>query len=150
MQGGQDLSRREHTDGSRDHVGAMFAVGGANGRVTHIDGTTGKNNFAAYSFGRYWTHFYLDTVAIGTYYDMTSSANRGIAALNPRGTGLTASTEVGRPIRFAEGYFIEPQAQASARQPRADERRRGDHQFQKRRVSGGQGRRTLRPQLEHR
>ena len=117
LQGGQDLSRREHADGSRDHLGAMFAIGGANGKVTHTDGTTGTNKFTAYSFGGYWTHFgpqdwYFDAVAIGTYFDMTSSANRGIAALSPRGAGLVASAEVGRPIRFANGYFIEPQAQA--------------------------------------
>jgi autotransporter family porin len=71
--------RREQADGSRDTLGVTFAVGGADSKVTHTDGTTGNDNFAACRFGGYWTHFgsqgwYRDAVALGTYYDMTSSA----------------------------------------------------------------------------
>ena len=116
LQGGTDLSRREHADGSRDHLGVMFAVGHANGNVTHFDGATGNNAFQAYSFGGYWTHFgatgwFLDTVLQGTRYDVTSSANRALAAFTTHGDGIAGSIEAGYPVRFANGYFIEPQAQ---------------------------------------
>ena len=57
LQAGMDIYRYEHPDGSRDHAGAYFAIGGDQGRVTHFTRRQGDSNFAAYSLGGYWTHF---------------------------------------------------------------------------------------------
>ena len=116
LQGGQDLIRRENGDGSRDHVGVTFAVGGAHGNVTHFDGTTGNDDLQAYTLGGYWTHFgasgwYVDTMVQGTLYDARTTANRGLLPFKTNGDGLAGSVEAGYPFKFAGGYFIEPQVQ---------------------------------------
>jgi outer membrane autotransporter protein len=116
LQGGQDLIRREHDDGSRDHAGFTFAVGSAHGDVTHFDGTTGDDDLQAYTLGGYWTHFgapgwYVDTMLQGTLYDARTTANRGLLPFKTNGDGIAGSVEAGYPFKFANGYFIEPQAQ---------------------------------------
>jgi outer membrane autotransporter protein len=116
VQAGRDIYRRESPDGTRDQAGLYFAYGTATSRVTHFDGSTGDNNFAGYTLGGYWTHFgapgwYIDAVAQGTYYDVHSTANRGIPELTTHGPGFGGSLEGGYPFHFAGGYFIEPQAQ---------------------------------------
>jgi outer membrane autotransporter protein len=116
LQGGQDFIRHEHDDGSRDHVGATFAVGSAHGDVTHFDGTKGDDDLQAYTLGGYWTHFgvpgwYVDTMLQGTLYDVRTTANRGLLPFRTKGDGIAGSVEGGYPFRFAGGYFIEPQAQ---------------------------------------
>jgi outer membrane autotransporter protein len=116
LQAGIDVYRRDGPDGSRDQAGTYFAIGGDRGRVTHFDNRTGDSDFAAYSLGGYWTHFgpagwYVDTILQGTFYDISSSANRGLPTFNTVGQGTAASIEGGYPFRFAGGYFIEPQAQ---------------------------------------
>jgi len=117
IQVGQDLFRAEHADGRRDHIGFYFAYGNADGEVTHFNGKRGTNEYDAYTLGGYWTHFgesgwYIDTVLHATYYDTTSSAYAsGIPDLETHGTGLAVSVEAGKPFRFDQGWFIEPQAQ---------------------------------------
>ena len=116
LQGGQDLIRYEHDDGSRDHAGVTFAVGSAHSNVTHFDGTTGDDGFQAYTLGGYWTHFgvpgwYVDTMLQGTFYNARTSANRGLLPFKTNGDGIAGSVEAGYPFKFAGGYFIEPQAQ---------------------------------------
>jgi len=116
MQAGMDVYRQERPDGSRDHAGGYFAVGGNRGRVTHFDSRQGDSDFAAYSLGGYWTHFgptgwYTDAILQGTFYDINSTANRGLPALKTAGQGVAASLESGYPFKFAGGWFIEPQAQ---------------------------------------
>ena len=117
IEAGHDLYRKDNDDGSRDHAGVYFALGEALGRVTHvITGLTGDSNFKGYSFAGYWTHFgasgwYLDGILQGTWYDVESSAHRGLPALLTNGGGVAGSLEAGYPFRFAGGFFIEPQAQ---------------------------------------
>jgi outer membrane autotransporter protein len=116
VQAGRDVYRRESPDGTRDQAGLYFAYGTATSRVTHFDGSTGDDNFTGYTLGGYWTHFgapgwYIDAVAQGTYYDVHSTANRGIPELTTHGPGFGGSLEGGYPFHFAGGYFIEPQAQ---------------------------------------
>lgn len=116
LQVGHDVWRREHSDGSRDHVGVYVAGGGARGRVTHVDSITGNADFQGYSVGGYWTHFgttgwYVDTVLQGTWYDISSTANRGLTTLATNGAGIAGSVEGGYPIKLSRGFFIEPQAQ---------------------------------------
>jgi outer membrane autotransporter protein len=115
MQAGMDFYRQDRPDGS-DHAGAYFAIGGNQGRVSHFDGRQGDSNFAAYSLGGYWTRFgpsgwYLDAILQGTYYDINSTANRGLPMFKTQGQGLASSLETGHPFKFAGGWFIEPQAQ---------------------------------------
>ncbi|SNS57298.1 outer membrane autotransporter barrel domain-containing protein [Tardiphaga sp. OK246] len=116
LQAGQDFVRREHSNGSRDHLGLYFALGGAYGRVTHYDGITGESDVKGYTLGGYWTHFgatgwYFDTVLQGTWYDVTSNANRGLTSLTTDGAGIGGSVEAGYPINLRHGFFIEPQVQ---------------------------------------
>ena len=117
LQVGHDLYRSERPDGSRNHLGAYFAYGHADGTATHFDGVRGSNKFNAYTLGGYWTHFgesgwYTDTVLQGTYYDATStSLSHDIPRLDVDGFGLAVSVEGGKPFRFDKGWFIEPQAQ---------------------------------------
>ncbi|OSJ32084.1 hypothetical protein BSZ19_19755 [Bradyrhizobium japonicum] len=116
LQAGMDVYRHDHADGSRDQAGAYFAIGGARGRVAHVDGQIGDSNFAAYTLGGYWTHFgptgwYIDSVLQGTFYDISSFGDNGIPALKTGAQGGAASVEGGYPFRFAGGYFIEPQGQ---------------------------------------
>ena len=116
VQAGRDFYRRESPDGTRDQAGLYFAYGTATSRITHFDGNTGDDNFTGYTLGGYWTHFgapgwYIDAVAQGTYYDVHSTANRGIPELTTHGLGFGGSLEGGYPLHFAGGYFIEPQAQ---------------------------------------
>jgi outer membrane autotransporter protein len=116
LQAGMDVYRHDRPDGSRDHAGAYFALGGNRGGVTHFDGRQGNSDFNAYSLGGYWTHFgpagwYIDTILQGTFYDISSSANRGLPTFKTVGRGTAASVEGGYPFRFGGGYFIEPQAQ---------------------------------------
>ena len=115
-QAGADLYRQERPDGSRDHAGAYFAVGTNKGDVTHFDGREGNSDFAAYTLGGYWTHFgpggwYTDAILQGTFYDINSTANRGLPTFKTEGQGIAASIELGYPFRFAGGWFVEPQAQ---------------------------------------
>jgi len=116
LQGGQDLLRREYDAGSRDHAGVTFAVGSAHGDVTHFDGTRGDDELQAYTLGGYWTHFgalgwYVDTMLQGTLYNARTTANRGLLPFKTKGNGVAGSVEAGYPFKFANGYFIEPQAQ---------------------------------------
>jgi outer membrane autotransporter protein len=116
LQAGMDIYRHDRPDGSRDQAGAYFAIGGDRGGVTHFDGRQGNSDFNAYTLGGYWTHFgptgwYIDAVLQGTFYDIQSTANRGLPAFKAAAQGAAASLEGGYPFKFADGYFIEPQAQ---------------------------------------
>ena len=119
FQGGHDVYRTEHADGSRDHAGFYAAVGFANSHVTHFTGeAAGKDQFNATSVGGYWTHFgpqgwYLDGVLQGTWYnDVRGDSHRDLGVLTTRGTGFASSFEGGYPFRlWGGGWLIEPQAQ---------------------------------------
>ena len=116
LQAGMDFYRQDRPDGSRDHAGGYFAIGTNRGQVTHFDGREGNSDFAAYTLGGYWTHFgptgwYTDAILQGTFYDISSTANRGLPTFKTQGQGFAASLETGYPFKFAGGWFIEPQAQ---------------------------------------
>jgi outer membrane autotransporter protein len=116
LQAGLDVYRHDNPDGSRDQAGAYFAIGSDQGNVTHFDGRQGDSDFAAYTLGGYWTHFgptswYIDSVVQGTFYDINSTANRGLPALTTSAQGGATSVEGGYPFKFTNGYFVEPQAQ---------------------------------------
>lgn len=116
VQLGGDLYRAQNADNSRDHAGVMFSTGRISGDVTHADGTNaGSNGINATTVGVYWTHFspndwYVDAVAQGTRYDVTSSPTR-MAGLTSHGLGYALSLETGYPIALENRWRVEPQAQ---------------------------------------
>jgi outer membrane autotransporter protein len=127
VQAGFDAIRWQHTDGSRDRAGVFGTLGDAHadvdGRIatTGLTGNVGRDSFAAYSLGAYWTHtgalgWYLDGVVQGTFYDVRGQSTR-IPALETDGWGFAASIEAGYPLRGLLGGWglgglsIEPQAQ---------------------------------------
>jgi outer membrane autotransporter protein len=115
FQGGHDLYRVEHPDGSRDHAGFYVAAGMGGADVTHFTGlTAGTDKFDAASLGGYWTHFgssgwYLDGILQGSWYDI--KANGGLGTVKTGGTGFASSLEGGYPFWLGRGWLIEPQAQ---------------------------------------
>jgi autotransporter family porin len=117
FQGGHDLYRAEHVDGSRDHAGFYVAAGLGNSDVTHFNGVAaGTDQFTAASVGGYWTHFgpsgwYLDGVLQGTWYDAHGDSHRGLGTLSTSGAGFASSLEGGYPFHLGNGWQIEPQAQ---------------------------------------
>jgi len=116
LQIGHEVYRSERDDGSRRHAGVYFAYGHTDGAVTHFDGARGSNRLNAFTFGGYWTHFgqsswYVDTVLQGTYYEIASSSKASGIHLDTNGLGLAVSVEGGKPFRFNNGWFVEPQAQ---------------------------------------
>jgi autotransporter family porin len=117
FQGGHDIYRAEHADGSRDFAGFYVAAGLANSNVTHFTGVAaGTDQFTATSVGGYWTHFgqlgwYLDGVLQGTWYDAHGDSHRGLGQLSTSGAGFASSLEGGYPFRLGHGWQIEPQAQ---------------------------------------
>ncbi|WP_199030813.1 autotransporter outer membrane beta-barrel domain-containing protein [Ralstonia sp. ASV6] len=116
VQLGGDVYRAQNADNSRDHAGVMFSTGRITGDVTHADGTdAGSNAINATTVGVYWTHFspndwYVDAVAQGTRYDVTSSPTR-MAGLTSHGLGYALSLETGYPIALENRWRVEPQAQ---------------------------------------
>ena len=117
FQGGHDIYRAEHADGSRDFAGFYVAAGLANSDVTHFTGVAaGTDQFTATSVGGYWTHFgqlgwYIDGVLQGTWYDAHGNSGRGLGQLSTSGAGFASSLEGGYPFRLGNGWQIEPQAQ---------------------------------------
>jgi outer membrane autotransporter protein len=117
FQGGHDLYRTEHPDGSRDHAGLYFATGMGSSNVTHFDGSAaGTDKFDALSVGGYWTHFglsgwYLDGILQGTWYDINADTVSGLGTTKTDATGFASSLEGGYPFRLGGGWLFEPQAQ---------------------------------------
>jgi outer membrane autotransporter protein len=117
VQGGLDIYRAEHEDGTRDHAGAYFAYGSVDADVTNFNGQSAgsaslNNNV---SLGGYWTHFgssgqYLDAVVQGTWYNVSTDAGRGFV-LDGNAQGLALSLEGGWPLPLGGGWEVEPQGQ---------------------------------------
>jgi outer membrane autotransporter protein len=117
VQAGFDAIRLQHLSGARDRAGVYGVFGSAHADVQSQTGTdAGRDRFAAYSVGGYWTHYsawggYLDGLVQGTFYDVRDESTR-LAALETEGWGFAASLEAGVPFKgFLGGWSIEPQAQ---------------------------------------
>jgi outer membrane autotransporter protein len=117
VQAGFDAIRLQHPSGARDRAGVYGVFGMAHADVQSQTGTeAGRDRFAAYSVGAYWTHYsawggYLDGLVQGTFYDVRDESTR-FAALETDGWGFAASLEAGVPFKgFLGGWSIEPQAQ---------------------------------------
>jgi len=117
FQGGADVYRDGDVGTSRNHAGAFFAIGHGSGDVQHIgESKAGDNSFMAYSLGAYWTHYtpdnaYVDTLLMGTWYDVEARSTRA-EKLTTDGGAFGASVEGGYPAYIGpDGFKIEPQAQ---------------------------------------
>jgi outer membrane autotransporter protein len=123
VQAGFDAIRLQHASGARDRAGVYGVFGSAHAEVQSQAGAdAGRDRFAAYTVGGYWTHYgawdwYLDAVVQGTFYDVRDESMR-LPALETDGWGLTASLEAGIPFKglfggpgLLGGLTVEPQAQ---------------------------------------
>lgn len=117
VQAGMDVYRCQYSDGSRDHLGVLGAIGRGHGKVRHFTHiTAGRNKFDAYTGGFYCTHFgpsgwYVDGLVELNWYDQVRAhSTRHIPRLKTHGTGVATSLEGGYPLRIF-CFTVEPQAQ---------------------------------------
>ncbi|MGS1077609.1 autotransporter family protein [Pseudoxanthomonas beigongshangi] len=123
VQAGVDLHawRNERGD-ARHHAGLFIGRTRADGDIRGFalgwyNLTVGKNRLDEDHLGLYWSRIgehggYLDAVLMASRYDGRANSSRGLG-VDLDGSGLTASFEVGRPVRWREGsrWSLEPQAQ---------------------------------------
>jgi outer membrane autotransporter protein len=119
---GTDIYRNTTQGGQRDHLGVYGAYSGFNSTsVRGYDGAdtinVGSMKLNGPSAGLYWTHFgltgwYLDAVAQGSWYTVDATSSKG-SKISTHATGITASLEVGYPIKWCPNseWTLEPQAQ---------------------------------------
>lgn len=118
-QGGIDLYRQRHCNGSTDFAGVLGMIGNNDGSVDDQFGRhAGTDDFNAYTGGLYWTHFgasgwYTDAIAEGTLDQITSSNVEDNNKLNTNAKDWGASLESGYPIYLRNSFTLEPQAQIS-------------------------------------
>lgn len=123
VQAGVDIHAWENTEaGRRDHLGLFLGRTRADGDVRGFaigwnNLTVGKNKLDEDHLGLYWTRIgerggYLDAVLMASRYDGDARSTRG-QGIELDGDGLTASLEIGAPVRWREGsrWSLEPQAQ---------------------------------------
>lgn len=120
LQAGLDLLGRDHGDGSQDRLGLFYSYGqGTGDLIGHTLGRrenpSGSLNIHGNGLGAYWTHigptgWYLDTVAIYTWFGGEATSDRGIG-IDVGGGAFAASVEGGYPVHLGNGWTIEPQAQ---------------------------------------
>jgi outer membrane autotransporter protein len=123
VQAGFDAIRLQDASGARDRAGVYSVFGSAHADVQSQAGAdAGRDRFAAYSVGSYWTHYgawgwYLDSLVQGTFYDVRDESTR-LPALEDNGWGFAASLEAGLPFKgllgglgLPGGLTVEPQAQ---------------------------------------
>jgi type V secretory pathway adhesin AidA len=120
IQAGLDLIGLESDSGHRDRLGILAGYadidGDIKGQALGWNGfETGSAGIHGTNLGAYWTHigprgWYLDAVALGTFFGGDATSNRGVG-VDVDGTGLTLSLEGGYPIVLTPGWTLEPQAQ---------------------------------------
>jgi len=130
VQAGADLYA--HAGDTRDQVGVFVGRTRARGNVTGF--ALGWENVAAgrarlddKHAGLYWTRVgaangYLDAVVMQSRYDGDSVSSRGLG-VDMKGTGTTASLEIGRPLlRLGQSHWwLEPQLQVIWQRARMDD-----------------------------
>ncbi|KKC37371.1 autotransporter [Devosia epidermidihirudinis] len=120
FQAGADVAGWENENGHTDRLGVFAGVTSMNGNIRGQalgwnDLGVGKVGINGTSLGAYWSHvgpegWYLDGVAMGTWYGGNATSVRGVG-IGLDGGGLTLSLEGGYPIALADGWRLEPQAQ---------------------------------------
>jgi len=117
VQGGIDLYYAEGPNRESDRAGIYGAIGTGSGDSSAFGLSVGSNDLNAYTIGGYWTHYgrqgwYLDGVLQSTWYDVDADSGRPYS-LSTNGFGFGSSLESGYPFPLANGWIIEPQAQAT-------------------------------------
>jgi outer membrane autotransporter protein len=120
---GHDLYAHLNDSGYWQRVGLFVSharlSGDVEGFALGFDNTrAGRLRLDGDSIGAYWTLIgpqeqYLDVVLMGTRYDGRTRSERGLT-LDLDGHGLSASAEVGYPLRVSDKWRVEPQAQVVA------------------------------------
>lgn len=118
---GHDLYGHLSDDGYWQRIGVFFSHARLSGDVKGFalgfdDTPAGRLRLDGDSIGAYWTAIgpwqqYLDVVLMGTRYDGRTRSERGLTA-DIDGHALSASAEVGYPLRVSDHWRVEPQAQA--------------------------------------
>ncbi|MBR0666409.1 autotransporter outer membrane beta-barrel domain-containing protein, partial [Roseomonas hellenica] len=121
LQAGFDILRTQpYAGGHRDHVGVYVAYTDYN--APNVSGVAlaqqqrvGRLLMSGPAVGAYWTHFgpsgwYVDAVFQANWFDVMAASDTN-GRMHTSGVGYTASLEAGYPIRFGQGWQIEPQAQ---------------------------------------
>ncbi|MDR1990155.1 MAG: autotransporter outer membrane beta-barrel domain-containing protein, partial [Acidobacteriaceae bacterium] len=115
VQGGVDLYRREHDNGSRDHLGVLGSAGSVSSTVTSDAGTAaGGVTLDIKSVGGNWTHFgesgwYLDGLVQYSWSNASLNTVR-MGIERTTGTNVAASLEGGYPVALGARTLLEPQA----------------------------------------
>jgi outer membrane autotransporter protein len=120
---GHDLYAHLNDNGYWQRAGVFVShahlSGDVKGFALGFAGTpAGRLRLDGDSLGAYWTLIgpqeqYLDLVLMGTRYDGRSRSERGLT-LNLDGHAVSASAEVGYPLRVSDHWRVEPQAQLVA------------------------------------
>lgn len=116
-QAGLDIYRNVSSDGTRDYVGILEAIGHGRSEVKHFTHVkAGTNKFEAYTVGGYWTHFsptgwYTDCLFTKTWYEGVRAQSTRLRALKTRGEDFVGSIESGYSWNLRENLTIEPQGQ---------------------------------------
>ncbi|MGN6223861.1 autotransporter family protein [Pseudoxanthomonas sp.] len=123
VQAGIDVHAWENTRGdARHHAGLFLGRTRADGDIRGFalgwyNLTVGKNRVDEDHLGLYWSRIdehggYVDAVLMASRFDGRARSSRGLG-VDLDGGGLSASLEVGRPVRWREGsrWSLEPQAQ---------------------------------------
>jgi fibronectin-binding autotransporter adhesin len=115
VQGGVDLIRGEHDNGSRVHGGLHGASGRISGTATSDAGEeAGDVELDVQTLGGYFTYFggpgwYVDGLAQFSWLEAKMTSPR--TGIRPEGTTVGTSIEAGYPFAVGEHTRLEPQAQ---------------------------------------
>ncbi|MCX8280774.1 autotransporter outer membrane beta-barrel domain-containing protein [Phyllobacterium sp. 0TCS1.6C] len=117
---GLDILRRESDGGHKDTLGLFYAYASLDADIRGQalgwnNLKTGKIESDTHSVGAYWTHigpqnWYVDAVAMGSWFDGTARSDRAIG-IDLDGSGVTLSLETGYPFALGQNWTLEPQAQ---------------------------------------
>jgi outer membrane autotransporter protein len=120
FQAGLDVFGRDSDTGHGDRAGLFLGYSRLSGDIRGfaygwLNLPVGDVSLGGTSLGAYWTHigpggWYLDAVAMGTWYDGDANSDRGIG-VDVNGTGIALSLEGGYPLALTETWTLEPQAQ---------------------------------------
>lgn len=128
---GQDFAGWGEEGGTNIRLGAFVGRSSTDGTVRGEalgwnDLTVGQIDVKATSLAGYATlvgtsGWYVDLVAMHSWFDGTAAASSGMA-IDVDGSGWTASLEAGYPIALSESWTLEPQAQLLWQQVKLDDR----------------------------
>jgi len=120
IQVGHDLWANFNDDGTQDRVGVFYAHTDGSGDAIGYTLATPQNNsgnldLRGENVGAYWTHispagWYVDSVAMATWFNGDATSYRGIGA-DISGNALLASLESGYTLGLIGAWSLEPQAQ---------------------------------------